>query len=101
MYAAYRICTLLPTNLKANPMLSRRFASPLALLLAALAIAAPAPRATAQTAAKKALTVDDYAKWRSINTSSISGDGKWVTYVLALTNTLPAESKPVMHLLRL
>ncbi|HEV8496552.1 MAG TPA: prolyl oligopeptidase family serine peptidase [Gemmatimonadaceae bacterium] len=50
---------------------------------------------------KKALTVDDYTKWKSINSSSISGDGKWVTYVLALMNTTPPESKPVMHLIRL
>ena len=32
---------------------------------------------------------------------SISGDGKWVTYVLSPTNTAPADAKPVMHLLRL
>jgi dipeptidyl aminopeptidase/acylaminoacyl peptidase len=51
-------------------------------------------------AVKKAMTVDDYTKWKSINSSSISGDGKWVTYVIALTNTQPADSKPVMHLLR-
>jgi acetyl esterase/lipase len=51
--------------------------------------------------AKKALTIDDYTKWKNINSASISGDGKWVTYVVALTNTTPAESKPVMHLLRL
>lgn len=55
----------------------------------------------AQAPAKKAMTVDDYTKWKSINSSSISGDGKYVTYVLAFTNTLPAEAKPVMHLLRL
>lgn len=52
-------------------------------------------------AAKRALTVDDYTKWKSINSSSISSDGKWVTYVVAQTNTTPAESKPVMHLVRL
>ena len=57
--------------------------------------------ANAQTAAKKVLTVDDYTKWRGINGSSISGDGKWVTYVLSLTNTAPTDAKPVMHLLRL
>ena len=57
--------------------------------------------APADPKVKKALTVDDYTKWKSINSSSISGDGKWVTYVLALTNTTPQESKPVMHLLRL
>src|SRR3954464_8401573 len=52
-------------------------------------------------AGKRAMTVDDYTKWKSINSSSISGDGKWVTYVVAQTNTNPADAKPVMHLLRL
>ncbi|HEX4684388.1 MAG TPA: prolyl oligopeptidase family serine peptidase [Gemmatimonadaceae bacterium] len=87
----------------------RTAAAPLVLsaLLAGLA-AAQAPGigtavvpAGSTRDAKKAMTVDDYAKWKSINTSSISGDGKWVTYVLAFSNTLPGESKPMMHLLRL
>src|SRR4051794_18004262 len=55
----------------------------------------------AQPPAKKALGVEDYTKWRAINGSSISGDGKWVTYVLAYSNTAPADAKPVMHLVRL
>ena len=38
---------------------------------------------TAQAPAKKALSVDDYTKWRSIGGPSISGDGKWVAYVLS------------------
>ena len=29
---------------------------------------------------KKALTVEDYAKWRSIRTAQISGDGNWAAY---------------------
>jgi dipeptidyl aminopeptidase/acylaminoacyl peptidase len=57
--------------------------------------------APADPKVKKALTVADYTKWKSINGSSISGDGRWVTYVLALANTTPQQSKPVMHLLRL
>ena len=57
--------------------------------------------ANAQTAAKKVLSVDDYTQWRAINGPSISGDGKWVTYVLSQTNTAPADAKPVLHLLRL
>ena len=52
----------------------------------------------AQSASKKALTVDDYAKWRSISDQELSGDGNWVTYVLQLTNTIAAEAKPVLHL---
>jgi hypothetical protein len=50
---------------------------------------------------KEALSVDDYARWKSINGASISGDGKWVTYVLSLTNTAPADARAALHLLRL
>ena len=55
----------------------------------------------AQTAVKKAMTVDDYAKWRDIASPAISADGRWVAYVLQLTNTIPAEAKPALHLLNL
>jgi dipeptidyl aminopeptidase/acylaminoacyl peptidase len=65
-----------------------------------LAVVAFAPT-SAQTAAKKVLSVDDYSRWKSINGSSISGDGHWVTYVVSATNTAPADAKPVLHLLRL
>src|SRR5688572_31191963 len=64
------------------------------VLLAAMAYALP----FAQSASKKALTVDDYTKWRSISDQELSGDGKWVTYVLQLTNTIAAEAKPVLYL---
>ena len=57
--------------------------------------------ATPQAATKKALSVDDYSRWRSITGAEISGDGAWVTYVLQLTNTPTAETKPVLHLLNL
>ncbi|MDB4873800.1 MAG: hypothetical protein JWM41_246 [Gemmatimonadetes bacterium] len=68
----------------------------LSLIYSSAALAqAPAPNVAS---AKRALTVDDYTRWKSINSSSLSGDGKWVTYVLALTNTLPADAKPAMHL---
>ena len=56
--------------------------------------------ATAQ-APKKALGVEDYPRWKSINGGTLSGDGKWVTYTLAYTNTAPADTRPVLHLLRL
>jgi hypothetical protein len=56
---------------------------------------------TAQSPAKKALTVDDYTRWRSITASEISGDGNWVAYGVAQTNTAPNESKPVQHLVKL
>jgi dipeptidyl aminopeptidase/acylaminoacyl peptidase len=59
---------------------------------------APAP---APAAAKKAITVDDYTKWKNITSSELSGDGKWLTYGVSLANTVPAETKPVLHLLNL
>jgi dipeptidyl aminopeptidase/acylaminoacyl peptidase len=68
--------------------------------LAALVLAAHA-LPDAQAPARKAMTIDDYTKWRSIAGQEISGDGKWVAYTLALTNTIPAEAKPVLHLLNL
>ena len=55
----------------------------------------------AQAPAKKALTVEDYTKWKTINAPELSADGKWLTYGLALTNTPPNETKPVLHLLNL
>jgi hypothetical protein len=61
----------------------------------------PLQALVAQTTAKKALGVEDYTRWRSISGQEISGDGAWVTYGLALTNTAPTETKPVLHLLNL
>jgi hypothetical protein len=55
----------------------------------------------AQSVPKKVLTVDDYSRWRSITGAEISSDGNWVTYGLSYTNTLPADAKPVLHLLKL
>jgi hypothetical protein len=55
----------------------------------------------AQATAKKPLGIEDYTRWRSISGQEISGDGKWVTYGMALTNTAPNENKPVLHLLNL
>jgi dipeptidyl aminopeptidase/acylaminoacyl peptidase len=67
----------------------------------AFALAAvPAP-VGAQAAVKKAMTVEDYLLWRNIASQSISADGKWVVYVIQLTNAVPAEAKPVLHLLNL
>jgi dipeptidyl aminopeptidase/acylaminoacyl peptidase len=64
--------------------------------------AASAPTATATAAnGKKVLSVNDYARWRNIEGAQISGDGNWVAYVLRLTNTLPNDSKPVLHILNL
>jgi dipeptidyl aminopeptidase/acylaminoacyl peptidase len=54
-----------------------------------------------KSARHKGTPIDDYTKWRSIAGQAISGDGKWVAYTLHLTNTIPAEAKPVLHLLNL
>ena len=69
------------------------------LVAAALGSAYAVPGA--QTPAKKVLSVEDYTKWRTISGQEISGDGNWVTYGQALTNTVPTETKPVLHLVRL
>ncbi|HJR59686.1 MAG TPA: hypothetical protein VJ813_09820, partial [Vicinamibacterales bacterium] len=73
-------------------------ASTLALLVAvACAYALP----QAQTAPKKPLSVEDYPKWRSLTGQELSADGKWVAYVLQLTNVPATETKPVLHILDL
>src|SRR5580693_4908878 len=82
------------------PTPNRRRLALLVLTLSATWIGAYA-LTSAQAPAKKALTVDDYTRWRSITGQEISGDGAWVTYGLSFTNTLPAEAKPVLHLLQL
>jgi dipeptidyl aminopeptidase/acylaminoacyl peptidase len=56
---------------------------------------------SAQTPEKRALTVEDYTRWRSISGQEMSSDGAWVAYVLQFTNTAPADAKPVLHLLKL
>ena len=86
-------------NTARAPFTRRRIPVFAFVLAVAMTAAYSLPRA--QTAAKKAMTVDDYAKWRDIASREISGDGRWVAYVLQLTNTIPAEAKPVLHLLNL
>ena len=76
-----------------------RFAA-FALGLAVLVVAARA-LPEAQVPAKKAMTISDYTRWRSIASQEMSADGKWVAYTLQLTNTTPPEAKPVLHLLNL
>jgi len=66
-----------------------------------VALAAAGTQPQAQTPAKKALTIDDYTRWRSISDQAISPDGAWVTYVLETTNVPRDEAKPVLHLLNL
>jgi dipeptidyl aminopeptidase/acylaminoacyl peptidase len=50
---------------------------------------------------KKALSTDEYSRWRQIEGSQISSDGRHVAYVLRQTNVPQAESKPVLHIVRL
>jgi dipeptidyl aminopeptidase/acylaminoacyl peptidase len=80
---------------------SARSRIPFFVLLLTIALVAALAQSGAQTAAKKPLTIDDYTKWRSITGQAISGDGKWVAYTLQLTNTIPAEAKPVLRVLNL
>ncbi len=56
---------------------------------------------TPQATGLKALTVDDYSRWRSISSQEISGDGMWVSYVLRFSNTKPEDAKAVLHILNL
>ncbi|MEO6238949.1 MAG: hypothetical protein ABIQ52_18285, partial [Vicinamibacterales bacterium] len=76
----------------------RRRSAALAVLLTT-ALAAGYAVAAAQSA-KKVLSIEDYSKWRTISGQEISGDGNWVTYGQALTNTATTEAKPVLHLVR-
>jgi dipeptidyl aminopeptidase/acylaminoacyl peptidase len=70
------------------------------LPLAATAQGAAAPSPTAASG-KKPLTIGDYSRWRSIEGAELSPDGKWVAYALRYANTLPADSKPLLHILNL
>jgi dipeptidyl aminopeptidase/acylaminoacyl peptidase len=81
-------------------LLGAMFASTYALVAQQAPASSPAP-AQAAAAGKKVLTVDDYTKWRSINSQEMSGDGKWVSYGVSFSNTATADAKPVLHLLNL
>ena len=86
--------------------LRRRRGAVLALALAAAVGSYALPRAQAPFDAaqgkptKKVLTVADYPKWRTLSGQEISGDGNWVVYGQAFTNTVPTEAKPVLHIVR-
>jgi dipeptidyl aminopeptidase/acylaminoacyl peptidase len=73
------------------------FTSPVAMLTAQAAPAIASKPATSATG-KKILSVNDYARWRSIENAIISGDGKWVSYGLRYTNVATTDSRPVVHL---
>src|SRR6185436_12655204 len=57
--------------------------------------------ATPASGTKKILTADDYTKWRTIDASQISADGKWVAYGVRFTNVVTPDAKPVLHLVNL
>jgi dipeptidyl aminopeptidase/acylaminoacyl peptidase len=69
--------------------------------LAALVYVAAASAALSQTASaqKKPLPIADYERWRSIEGSSISNDGTWVTWTYRNRDAL--DTKPALHLLNL
>jgi len=71
-------------------------ASRVRLLILAVVLVGTAALPLAQ--AKKALSIDDYPKWRSISGQSLSADGGWVAYTLQFTNTAESDTKPVLHL---
>ena len=76
----------------------------LVLVMSFFGASAPMPasaQAAAPAPAKKAMTVDDYSLWRTISDQALSADGKWLAYVLELTNVLPGETKPVLHIVNL
>ncbi|MFO7769361.1 MAG: prolyl oligopeptidase family serine peptidase [bacterium] len=63
----------------------RMFPRPLRALFLTLALTAAMPvllgSALAQSAGeKKALTIDDYSRWRSISGMELSADGRWVAF---------------------
>jgi dipeptidyl aminopeptidase/acylaminoacyl peptidase len=81
---------------------SRRAIHALAVVASlSIVYALPAAQSAPQSGAKKVLSIEDYTKWRSISSQEISGDGKWVAYVLQLTNVPTTETKPVLHILNL
>ncbi|MEX2177857.1 MAG: prolyl oligopeptidase family serine peptidase [Gemmatimonadaceae bacterium] len=50
---------------------------------------------------RRALSIDDYSKWRTVGDEQISPDGKWVAYVMRFTNVPTADAKPELHIKRL
>ena len=50
------------------------------LLLCVFILATLAPDIYAQASNKKVLTIDDYERWRTISSVSISDNGEWITF---------------------
>jgi dipeptidyl aminopeptidase/acylaminoacyl peptidase len=77
---------------------SLRLRHPMALVIAlVVALGSSHQLPAAGNPTGKALTADDYTRWRSITGAEISDDGKWVTYVLQVTNVAQADAKPELH----
>ncbi|WP_411279497.1 prolyl oligopeptidase family serine peptidase [Gemmatimonas sp.] len=89
---------LAPRSHSSSLLFRRVLSAALLLALAPVALAAQGATPAATPGAKKALTIDDYGKWRSIDGASIAGDGGWVVYGLKFANALPADGKPVLRL---
>ncbi len=70
---------------------------PAAALIALVAALGGAQDSTAHRA-KKILGVNDYTRWRAIESAQISGDGRWVASAMRLTNLPTNDSKPELHL---
>ena len=66
--------------------------------LVALAAVSGSGQTPATPGAKKVLSIDDYAKWRTISSATLSPDGKWAAYGLAFSNVPTADTKPVLHI---
>jgi dipeptidyl aminopeptidase/acylaminoacyl peptidase len=77
----------------------RRTRQPLAPKALVLLVALSVHAHVFAQSAKKVLTIDDYARWRSIESSRISGDGNWVAYGMRHNNALDAQ--PVLHVHRI
>ena len=80
------------------PVLHARSRAVVWILALFVAVGGAQALAGGQAPAKKPITIDDYTKWRTIASQALSGDGKWLAYVLQHTNTIPAEARPVLHL---
>jgi dipeptidyl aminopeptidase/acylaminoacyl peptidase len=66
------------------------------VILAVAPLRAQTPATPAST--KKVLSIDDYARWRTIDNALLSADGKWAAYGLRFSNTATTDAKPVLHL---
>src|SRR5512138_1082819 len=102
-YKKRRTCELQGVPMRSLPLRPRLFVG-VFLVLGLLLALSPAPvsaQAAAPAPVKKAMTVDDYPLWRSISAQALSPDGKWLAYVLELTNVPQAETKPVLHIVDL